>query len=131
MAELDAVIKGISLAILWEAKEVALRADSATVFNWIRDALSGRARLRSKAQVEMLIRHRLWVVPQLVEEFGLNVDVALVRSRENPADALTRVPRQWLQELDWTTHSGDLSNISARKPGASCIASVAEKPHQI
>ena len=128
MAELDAAVKGINLAILWGAKEVALRTDSATVFNWIRDALSGRARLRSKAQGEMLIRRRLWVISQLVEEFGLKVDVTLVRSGENPADVLTRVPRQWLQERDRPpVKKGGASAAGPGRAAAACAEAIAEK----
>ena len=35
------------------------------------------------------------------------------------------------QQLRPPAHSGDLSSISARKPGVSCVAAVAEKFHQI
>ena len=120
MAELDAAIKGINLAILWGAQEIALRTDSATVCTWIRDAVSGRARLRSKAQGEMLIRRRLGVVAQLVEEFGLRLDVRLVTSDENVADALTRVPRQWLQRRDPASDREDDARAASQTQRAAC-----------
>ena len=47
---------------------IDLRTDSATVYKWIDDALSGRSRLRTKAHGEMLIRRRINVIRQPVEE---------------------------------------------------------------
>ncbi|XP_043201309.1 uncharacterized protein LOC122370107 [Amphibalanus amphitrite] len=80
MAELDAAVKGINLAIAWGMKTIELRTDSATVHRWIDDALSGRARLRTKAHGEMLIRRRVDLIRQLVEEMGLVLTVTLARA---------------------------------------------------
>ena len=100
MAELDAAMRGINLAIAWGMKSVDLRTDSATVHKWIEDALSGRARLRTKAHGEMLIRRRIDVIRQLREELEIKLTVTLVRSAENRADVLTRVPKEWLRDRD-------------------------------
>ncbi|KHJ40534.1 integrase core domain protein [Trichuris suis] len=100
MAELDAVIKGLNLAIAWRMKEIELMTDSATVHRWIEDALSGRARLRTKAANEMLIRRRIETVLALIKEYDLAVTVTLVRSSENKADRLTRVPKRWLASAE-------------------------------
>lgn len=62
MAELDAAIRGINLAIAWGMKTIELRTDSATVFRWINDALSGLAHLRTKAHGDMLIRRRVDII---------------------------------------------------------------------
>lgn len=97
MAELDAAVRGINLAVAWGISVIDLRTDSATVHRWIDDALSGRARLRTKAHGEMLIRRRIDIIRQLVGELELTLTVALVRSEENRADALTRVPKEWLR----------------------------------
>ena len=99
MAELDAALSGINMAVAWGVKTIDLRTDSATVHRWIADALSGRARLRTKAHGELLIRRRIEIIKQLVEELQLSVTVGLVRSTDNPADALTRVPKNWLQAV--------------------------------
>lgn len=96
MAELDAAVKGINLALAWDVRAVDLRTDSAAVHRWVSDAISGRARLRTKAHGEMLIRRRVSLIRQLVEEFQLSLTVTLVASRENRADSLTRVPKEWL-----------------------------------
>ncbi|KFD47071.1 hypothetical protein M513_12059 [Trichuris suis] len=96
MAELDAVIKGLSLAIVWRMRTIELMTDSAAVHRWLSDGLSGKARLRTKAANEMLIRRRIETVLALVREYQLTMTVRLVRSMENKADRLTRVPRRWL-----------------------------------
>ena len=66
---------------------------------WIGDALSGRSRLRTKAHGEMLIRRRVDVIRELVKEFQLAMTVSLVRPEHNPADELTRVPKEWLRAV--------------------------------
>ena len=97
MAELDAVIKGLNVALVWGFKEIELLTDSATVHRWICDGLSGKNRLKTKASSEMLIRRRVDIVTSLVAEYGLQVAVRLVPSADNKADALTRVPQRWLR----------------------------------
>ncbi|KFD46110.1 hypothetical protein M513_13005 [Trichuris suis] len=95
MAELDAVIKGLNLALSWQMNVIELMTDSSTVHRWISDGLSGRTRLKTKAASEMLIRRRIGIVLSLVEECGLNLNISLVRSADNKADALTRIPQRW------------------------------------
>ncbi|XP_045101484.1 uncharacterized protein LOC123498445 [Portunus trituberculatus] len=105
MVELDAAVRGVNLAIAWGMRTIDLRTDSATVYRWIDDALSGRARLRTKAHGEMLIRRRVDVIRQLVTELELVMSVTLVRSSENRADALTRVPGEWVRgDKDGSAH---------------------------
>ena len=100
MAELDAMIKGVNMALEWQMKILHLRTGSLTVFHWISDALSGKARLRTKASSEMLIRRRVGTFKALLDEYGLTVDVKFVRSENNRADVLTRVPHRWLGRLN-------------------------------
>lgn len=68
MAELDAMIKGLNLALTWKVKGVELLTESSTVHHWISDALSGKSRLRTKAASDMLIRRRVGIVLSLIEE---------------------------------------------------------------
>ena len=96
VAELNAAVRGINMAIAWRMRNIELRTDSSTVHRWVDDALSGRARLRTKAHGEMLIRRRVDIIRQLVSELGLALSVTLVRSAANRADALSRVPRDWV-----------------------------------
>ena len=97
LAELDAAVKGINMALTWNAKKIRLFTDSRTVYHWITDALSGRARLKTKAASEMLIRRRVSLLAALVTEYQLDVSVEYVASSCNKADDLTRVPQEWLK----------------------------------
>ena len=63
IAELDAALSGVNMAVAWGISNIDLRTDSATVRKWIDDAQSGRSRLRTRAHSEMLIRWR-------IESFG-------------------------------------------------------------
>ena len=96
LAELDATLKGVKLAIQWQAKGVHIVTDSACTYRWITDALTGKARLTTKASSEMLIRRRLATMAETIKEYNLVVDLAPIRSAMNKADALTRVPQRWL-----------------------------------
>ena len=96
MAELDAVIKGVNAALAWKLKTLYVRTDSLTVYHWILNALSRKVRLKTKASSEMLIRRRVDTIKALVDEYGLALDIELVRSECNRADVLTRVSQKWL-----------------------------------
>uniref|UniRef100_A0A5S6QIU7 RNA-directed DNA polymerase n=1 Tax=Trichuris muris TaxID=70415 RepID=A0A5S6QIU7_TRIMR len=124
MAELDAVVKGLNLALSWQLKDLQLMTDSLTVYRWIDDALSGRARLKTKAAREMLIRRRVAIVLALVKEYDLNLTVTLVKSVDNKADALTRVPRRWLALQNY-----DEALVYAAAATTQCEQVVAEVHH--
>ncbi|KAG0726852.1 hypothetical protein GWK47_035774 [Chionoecetes opilio] len=94
LAELDAVIKGLNLAIAWKMSKLTIMTDSRTVYYWVKDTLSKKARVKTKASSEMLIRRRLETLRAIVEEYGLSLDIRFVSSAENKADALTRVPKR-------------------------------------
>lgn len=99
MAELDAVIKGLNLALAWKVRKVELVTDSAAVHRWISDGITGRSRLKTKAASEMLIRRRVGIVTTLVEECDLQLSVTRVPSANNKADNLTQVPQRWVKPL--------------------------------
>ncbi|KFD58237.1 hypothetical protein M513_01000 [Trichuris suis] len=75
MAELDAVIKGLNLAIAWRMGTIELMTDSAAVHRWLSDGVSK-------------------TVLALVRQYQLTTTVTLVWSMENKADRRTRVPRR-------------------------------------
>ena len=100
MAELDAVVKGLNLALTWEMTTVEVMTDSATVHRWIEDGLTGKSRLKTKAANEMLIRRRVDIVMELVKEYGLRLSITLIPSARNKADVMTRVPTKWLKKED-------------------------------
>ena len=49
LTELDAVLKGINMALMWEATILHIRTDSACVHKWVTDTLTGKARVRTRA----------------------------------------------------------------------------------
>ena len=100
MAELDALINGVNVALAWKLKTLHVRTDSLTICHWIWNALSGKVRLKTKASSEMLIRRRVDTIKALVDEYGLALDMQLIRSERNRADVLTRVSQKWLGAIE-------------------------------
>ncbi|XP_029641347.1 uncharacterized protein LOC115216286 [Octopus sinensis] len=98
VTELDAVLKGVNLALKWRLRTIEIRTDSATVLGWVGSVITGERRVRTKGVTEMLVKCRLGVLGELIAEFGLKLNVVLVPSEKNRADALTRVKRAWLEE---------------------------------
>ena len=99
LAELNAALKGVNLALQWEERVLHLVTDSACVHRWISDTLTGKARVNTRAAGKMLVRQQLGTLRSLVKEYGLNIDVKLVKSCQNRADSLTRVLRRWMDLL--------------------------------
>ena len=98
VAELDAVLKGVNLALRWDLTSIQIMTDSATVLSWLRSILEGDFRIKVAGMSEMLVKRRLSVVKQLVDELGLSIELTYVESCKNKADALTRVNKKWLQK---------------------------------
>ena len=48
----------------------------------------------------MLIKRRIGVLAQLIEEFKLSVRVVFVKSEINKADELTRVKKSWREVFE-------------------------------
>ena len=103
LAELNAIIKGINLVILWKMTTLHLFTDSACVHKLISDTLTDKARVQTKASSEMLIRQWLDMIIKLVKEYALSTNVSLVKSSLNKADQLTRVPQRWLDAIERNT----------------------------
>lgn len=99
VAELDAVLKGINLCLKWGMKKVEIMCDSKTVVNWVNNAISMHSRIKSKGAAEMLIKRRLGIISELIQEFNLEIKISLVKSEENKADRMTRVFNKWLNKL--------------------------------
>ena len=108
LAELDATVKGLNLALQWQARIVHLHTDSVCVYHCLTDALTGRARVRTKAASKILVRRRLTILQQLIREYGLHIDVTFVASEQNLADELTRMPRKWLELIRHRSDSSPL-----------------------
>jgi len=96
VAELNAVLKGISLAVKWGISNLVLMVDSATVVNWLNTVLSNNGKIRVHGLSETLVKRRLGIIQEILEDGSLEIVVKLIKSADNRADALTRVPRAWL-----------------------------------
>ena len=96
VAELDAVLKGLNLALKWGIRDITLCTDSATVLSWVTSIITAERRVKTKGASEMVVKRRLGTVRELLEEFKLNLHVQFVPSEKNKADVLTRVKKTWL-----------------------------------
>ena len=66
------------------------------VFAWVRFAISGEKRIKTKGAAEMLVKQRLGIIRELVEEFNLVLKTTFVPTKKNKAGVLTRVKKEWL-----------------------------------
>ena len=96
LAELDAVIKGVNLALKWNVKQLEIVTDSATVHGWLTSTFCDTHRIHTQGMCEMLVKRRLKVIKALCDEYGVAPKVVWVESKRNVADGLTRVPQKWL-----------------------------------
>jgi len=100
LAELESVVKGVNLALAWKLKEIELKVDSASVHAWIRSIVTGDRRIRTKGLGEALVRRRLSILTDIINEYDIRLSVTLIPSHCNKADVLTRVPQQWLRKAE-------------------------------
>lgn len=100
VAELEAVMKGVNLALRWGLTSIEIMTDSATVNGWIKTVLSEERRVQSKGASELLVKRRLGILKSLIEEFHLQVNITLVPTSKNLADVLTRVKKEWLTKSE-------------------------------
>ena len=96
VAELEAVLKGINLALKWNLTEVKLKTDSATVVGWLNTVINNDERIETKGASEMIIQRRLGILKNLLKEFSITLHVTFVPTQKNKADSLTRVCKEWL-----------------------------------
>ena len=59
VAELDAVIKGLTLAVSWGLKDITLLTDSQTVFGWLGSLLNNTQRVKVSGLHEVVVKRRL------------------------------------------------------------------------
>ena len=99
LTELNTVLKGVNLVLQWQANVLHIRTDSACVYQWTLDALTGKVQLTTKAASKMLLQRQLRTLVDLIKKYGL-VDVTRVKSVDNKTDQLTRVPLWWLSRVE-------------------------------
>ena len=113
LAEMEAVLKGINLAVKWGLTEIKVMTDSSTVFGWVKATLTEEKRVRTKGAEEILIKRRLGALKNMISELKLAVEVVLVPSCNNKADQLSRVKKEWLMEKRGLDNSFDVSGVVA------------------
>ena len=96
LAELNAVIKGINLAMEWGAGDITIFTDSAAVYSWLSSLLKKDKRIRVSGLSKMLVKRRLSIFSETLEAYKVEWSVSLVSTTKNKAHGLTRVPKHWL-----------------------------------
>ena len=99
LAELDVGLKRVNLALQWEVTVLHLVTDLVCEHRWISVTLTGKVCVNTRAACKMLVRRRLGTLRLLVKEYGLTIDMKLVKSCQNHVDSLTRVPHRWMDLL--------------------------------
>ena len=95
--ELDPVIKGLSLVMEWRFKDIHICTDSSSVYAWVSSNLTRDKPIRVSGLSSVLIKRPAELIKSFVDELGLHLTISQVRSEENEADELTRVPQNWLK----------------------------------
>jgi len=133
VAELEAVGRGINLAIAWGFKSFAIATDSRIVLSWLDNAVEARERVRTKGAAEMLIKRRLQVIKQVIAEYELTVEARFVSTAENKADRMTRVIQRWLNYRDAEPEAVAHGVSAALATGESCEDAIwaAHLPHHL
>ena len=75
LAELEAVIKGLSLAAKWDVTNVQLMTDSKTVAGWLKQITDNVRRVKTKGLHDVLVQRRLQLIDDLVMTAGMTVQV--------------------------------------------------------
>ena len=96
VSELEAVLKGVNMALKWDFNVVKVMTDSAAVYNWVMSVITEEKRVHTKGAAEMIIKRRLGTLKSLIEEFDIDISVVLVPTAKNKADVLTRIRKSWL-----------------------------------
>ena len=73
VAELEAVVKGVNLALKWNIRRLQIMTDSTTVFGWLKCIIQNSKRVKTKGVAEMLVKRRLGVIKQLSVEYGTEI----------------------------------------------------------
>ena len=68
--ELEAVVKGVNLALKWNIRPLQIMTDSTTIFGWLKCIIQNSKRVKIKGVAEMLIKRRLGVIKQLSVEYS-------------------------------------------------------------
>ena len=79
----------------------------------------------------MLIKRRIDVLTQLIEEFKLSVRVVFVKSEMNKGDELTRVKRSWREVFERILEVDETELVGAVQPGWNQEENPGSRYHQM
>ena len=113
VAELEAIIKGLSVCVSYKLQSVKVMTDSKSVFGWVKSMLTNTCRVKVSGLNEALVRRRLEIIEDIVDSYGMQVELEWVQSQKNRADRLTRVPSAWLKKVK----TSDVSVAAGVVPG--------------
>ena len=97
LAELESAIKGVGLEIEKGFESFTVSTDSSSVVGWLKSVVDKDEPARTYCLSSMLIRRRVQILQSLINEYSIDVKVVHVKSSQNKADELTRVPDRWLR----------------------------------
>ena len=98
LAELESILKGVNLAVAWGIQDLEVMTDSSSVYSWVKNMITEKSRLRTHGMGEALVRRRLGLLSDIINECAIKITPVLVKSLDNKSDRLTRVPKGWLKE---------------------------------
>lgn len=116
VAELEAILKGVNLALKWDLREITVITDSSTVYGWVNATLTEEKKIRTKGAAEMIVKRRLGTLKNLIDEFDLKIKIVYVPTSKNKADGLTRVRKGWLT-VEKDTHCEESVTMCAESVG--------------
>ena len=133
VAELEAVGRGVNLAIQWGFRSFTVPIDSRMVVSCLDNTTKGRDRVRTKGILEMLIKRCLMVFKVVIAEYQLAVKFNLMPTIEKKADQLTWVAKKCLcyQESESSTEAVTASVVAALDLPAKEAIRAAHLPHHL
>ena len=97
VAELDAVIKGLTLATEWHARRACVVTDSKTVYGWLQWIVNNLERVKVNGLYTVVVRCRLDIISSILAPGDLSLRVEWISSQQNKANCLTRIPDVFVQ----------------------------------
>lgn len=73
VAELEAVVKGLNLAVQWDATNVNIVTDSKTVHGWLSSVISNSHRVKTSGLYSVMVQRRLEIATDLLSSMSMSV----------------------------------------------------------
>jgi len=99
MNELEALVKGISQLLLKYVKpgdKVNIYCDNSTVVKWVQTWLKD-LKMASTADSWPLVERRMVLISEMIQLYNLRASIEYIKSEENIADHLTRLPNTGIE----------------------------------